>query len=120
MRPAVVVEGLAEAQVRWPQVPIFFAETRKLAQEWTYRFLAAAAVVTDEDEHGSRVVAELTAAPALEPRAASPAEIRLWAQAEGYPVSDRGRVPGHVVAAFEAAHGLRGGSEPPRGTHRPR
>jgi hypothetical protein len=36
-------ELLARLQVRYPGVPIVFAETRKLAEEWTYRFLAAAA-----------------------------------------------------------------------------
>ena len=41
-RPAVMAEGLAEAQVRFPQVPIVFCETRPLAQEWAYRFLGAA------------------------------------------------------------------------------
>ncbi|MGV0800579.1 ERCC4 domain-containing protein, partial [Mycolicibacterium elephantis] len=42
VRPAVVTDGLAELQVRWPNVPIVFCETRQLAEEWTYRFLAAA------------------------------------------------------------------------------
>lgn len=42
VRPGVVAEGLAEAQVRWPNIPIVFCETRGLAQEWTYRFLGAA------------------------------------------------------------------------------
>lgn len=42
VRPGVVAEGLAEAQVRWPNVPIVFCETRGLAQEWTFRFLGAA------------------------------------------------------------------------------
>src|SRR3954451_7033053 len=37
-----VAEALAEAQARFPAVPVFFAETRSLAQEWTYRFLGAA------------------------------------------------------------------------------
>lgn len=41
VRPAVVADGLAECQVTWPNVPIVFCETRPLAQEWTYRFLAA-------------------------------------------------------------------------------
>ena len=44
-RPAqLVADALAECQVRFPTVPIVFCETRKLAQEWTYRFLAAARV----------------------------------------------------------------------------
>ena len=42
IRPAVVADGLAELQVRWPNVPIVFCETRQLAEEWTYRYLAAA------------------------------------------------------------------------------
>ena len=29
-------------QIRWPNSPIVFCETRKLAEEWTYRYLAAA------------------------------------------------------------------------------
>ncbi|HEY0398989.1 MAG TPA: ERCC4 domain-containing protein [Acidimicrobiia bacterium] len=33
---------LAAVQVRYPSVPIVFCETRPLAEEWTYRFLAAA------------------------------------------------------------------------------
>src|SRR5437763_12959673 len=42
VRTAVVADGLAEVQVTWPNVPIVFCETRQLAEEWTYRFLAAA------------------------------------------------------------------------------
>jgi hypothetical protein len=42
VRPATVADGLAELQVRWPTVPIVYAETRPLAEEWTYRYLAAA------------------------------------------------------------------------------
>ena len=40
--PGQVADALAEAQARFPSVPIFFAETRPLAQEWTYRFFGAA------------------------------------------------------------------------------
>lgn len=42
VRPALIADMLGECQVRWPTVPIIWAETRALAQEWTYRFLAAA------------------------------------------------------------------------------
>lgn len=42
VRPAVVADMLAECQVRHPTVPIIFAETRALAQEWAYRFFGAA------------------------------------------------------------------------------
>ncbi len=50
VRPSVVAEALGEAQARFPTVPIIFAETRPLAQEWTYRFLGAALVETAEDQ----------------------------------------------------------------------
>lgn len=59
--PAVVVEGrysalfklehvggvwladiLARLEVRYPEVPVVFADSRKFAEEWTYRFLGTA------------------------------------------------------------------------------
>ncbi|HEY5011091.1 MAG TPA: ERCC4 domain-containing protein [Acidimicrobiia bacterium] len=46
--PSMVAELLAGAQVRYPNVPIVFCETRALAQEWTYRFLGAALAFADE------------------------------------------------------------------------
>jgi hypothetical protein len=42
VRPALVADGIAECQVRWPTIPIVFCDTRPLAEEWTYRYLAAA------------------------------------------------------------------------------
>ncbi|MGH2427440.1 MAG: ERCC4 domain-containing protein [Candidatus Limnocylindria bacterium] len=33
---------LARVQVRYPEIPIVFCETRPLAEEWTYRYLGAA------------------------------------------------------------------------------
>ena len=42
VRGSVVADGLAELQIRWPMVPIVFCQTRKPAEEWTYRYLAAA------------------------------------------------------------------------------
>lgn len=38
---SAVAECLAEAQVRFPAVPIVFCENRSMAQEWTYRWLGA-------------------------------------------------------------------------------
>lgn len=46
--PGMVAEMLAGAQVRYPNVPIVFCETRPLAQEWAYRFLGAAFAYADE------------------------------------------------------------------------
>jgi hypothetical protein len=33
VRPALLADGVAEIQARWPSVPIVFAETRRLAGE---------------------------------------------------------------------------------------
>ena len=103
VRPAVIADGLAECQVTWPNVPIVFLETRALAQEWTYRFLAAALAADDLEHGGAEAVAQLTSAGPLGRRDATAAEIRAWAAGAGIPVSDRGRVPSHVVEAFRAA-----------------
>lgn len=48
VQPGWLLEVVARLQVRYPTVPIVFADSRKLAEEWTYRFLAAAFV-----HHGS-------------------------------------------------------------------
>ena len=100
VRPAVVADGLAECQVRWPAVPIVFCDTRKLAQEWTYRFLAAVSVAADDERPADRVLADLAQPPPLAPRPPTPAEVRAWALISGYDVSDRGRVPARLVAAY--------------------
>jgi ERCC4-type nuclease len=42
VRPALIADGLAELQVRWPTIPMVFCDNRALAEEWTYRYLAAA------------------------------------------------------------------------------
>ncbi len=44
---------LARVQVRYPEIPILFLETRPLAEEWTFRYLGAA-LAEDESERGSR------------------------------------------------------------------
>lgn len=106
-RPAVVAEGLAEAQVRFPTVPIVFCETRQLAQEWTYRFLGAALAHRVEHDGATPQHDALPVARPLAPAPPTPAAIRAWAAANGYSVSPRGRIPAAVVAAFEAATGPR-------------
>lgn len=105
-RPAVVLDGLAELQVRYPNVPIVFCETRKLAEEWTYRFLAAAhAWAVAERPALARIGLAVepggTAVPAPGP---SVAEVRAWARANGLTVPDRGRLRPEVHAAWRAAH----------------
>ena len=49
VEPGWLLELLARMQARYPSVPIVFADSRKLAEEWTYRFLAAALVEHGED-----------------------------------------------------------------------
>ena len=105
VRPAVVADGIAECQVAWPTVPIVFCETRKLAAEWTYRFLAAALVATEQEYGGELAVAGLATASPLAPAAPTPAEVRSWAIDNGYVVSDRGGVRREILEAFRAARG---------------
>ena len=103
VRPAVFAEGLAEAQVRFPEVPIVFCETRALAQEWTYRFFGAAVSHLRDESGAERRLLELPAAEPLPARAASPSEIRQWARANGYEISDRGRIPLEIADAHSRA-----------------
>ena len=42
VRGGWLADLVAQLQVRYPTVPIVFAETRPLAEEWTFRFLGAA------------------------------------------------------------------------------
>lgn len=104
VRPALVAEGLAEAQVRFPEVPIVFCETRPLAQEWTYRFLGAALAEHLTDTAARERALALPLAAPLAPAPPSTAEIRAWALRAGLPVADRGRLRPEVVAAYHAAN----------------
>jgi hypothetical protein len=116
VRPSQVADGLAELQVRWPTIPIVFSETRKLAEEWTYRYLAAAIVWAADDE---ALTGRLRGAGADDPdaptdlRGAVPrppaSEVRMWARSVGLAVADRGRLPVEVVQAWHEAHGNRSG-----------
>ena len=109
IRPALVADGVAELQVRWPSVLIVFCETRQLAEEWTSRYLAAAHTwAATEPDAVARITAgadETEVAPEVpEPTAA---ELRAWAREAGIPVSERGRIAREVRAAWRARHGPR-------------
>ncbi len=103
VRPSVVADGLAEAQVRFPTVPIVFCETRPLAQEWAYRFLGAA--VAHHGEHVAAADIELRLPGAGPLAAAEPsiAQVRAWALAEGLDVAAKGRLRPAVWTAYRAA-----------------
>ena len=105
LRPAMVADGLAELQVRCPNVPMVFCETRQLAEEWTYRFLAAARAWAETQ------TAVLDLMPAVgrtgfdnAPAAPEPttAEVRAWARANGIPVPSRGRLRPEIWDAWRA------------------
>lgn len=108
IRPAVVADGLAELQIRWPNVPLVFCETRQLAEEWTYRFLAAAhtwaqaepaTVARIAPDIGTTDLDQAPAAP--EP---STAEVRAWARANELTVPARGTLRPEIWDAWRAAH----------------
>jgi hypothetical protein len=105
VRPAVVADALAELQVRYPGVPIVFCETRKLAEEWTYRYLAAAYTwASDESATLARIGvgdSVVSSGPA-EPQP-STAELRSWARTNGIVVPDRGRLRPEVLQAWRDA-----------------
>jgi ERCC4 domain len=112
VRPAVVADSLAEVQVRWPNVPIVFCETRQLAEEWTYRFLAAARAWAETEEAAlGRIMpagALATEEPGLVDQAPaapmpSTAEVRAWARAQGLPVPDRGKLRPEIWEAWRSA-----------------
>lgn len=107
VRPAQVADGLAELQVRWPTIPIVFCENRKLAEEWTYRYLAAAHTwAADELPALARIgTGEDGVAGAPAEPAPSTAEVRAWARANGIVVPERGRLRPEVHQAWQAAQG---------------
>ncbi|GAA2002555.1 Lsr2 family DNA-binding protein [Nocardioides kribbensis] len=100
VRPSLVADGIAECQIRFPNVPIIFCETRKLAQEWTYRFLAAARVGLAEEMVGANAARALESAPPLAPAPPTPAYVRRWASTHDIVVSDRGRIPVAVMDQY--------------------
>lgn len=109
VRPAMIADGLAELQVRWPNVAIVFCETRQLAEEWTYRFLAAARAWSDTETavlQRFSVVNVDSREPGGEAPPAGPttAEVRAWARVAGLPVPDRGRLRPEIWSAWQAAH----------------
>ena len=104
VRPSVIADALAEAQVRWPAVPIVFCETRQLAEEWTYRFLAAALAELSAGDATATLEGSLSAAPPLPP---APGERRGDAGV-GARAGLRGLGPGATAGARGAR--VRGGA----------
>jgi hypothetical protein len=106
VRGAIVADGVADLQIRWPTVPIVYCENRRLAEEWTYRYLAAAQIwARDEPAAQARIGTNEESAIEAGPPAPTPssAELRAWARANGLTVSDRGRIGREVVQAWKLA-----------------
>jgi ERCC4 domain/Lsr2 len=103
VRPALVADGIAECQIRWPNIPIVFCENRSLAEEWTYRDLAAAHTwASTEPAAIQRIGEQSTLRPVPERQTGpSPAEIRDWARRNAIDVPDRGRIPASIRHAWE-------------------
>lgn len=91
---------------------VVFYETRSLAEEWTYRFLAAAHAWADTEAASTERVTPLaiptvgTVGLAPPPGAPEPstAEVQAWARATGLAVPGRGKLRPEVWAAWRAAH----------------
>ena len=60
-QPGTLADALAEAQARFPAVPVMFAETRPL--EWTYRFLGAALIELSAHRATADIESTFTPAP---------------------------------------------------------
>jgi hypothetical protein len=107
LRPAMVADGLAELQVRWPNVPILFCETRQLAEEWTYRFLAAAHVWAETETAALDRMTPVAEETSLSDAPAAPgpttAEVRAWARANRISVPDRGKLRPEIWDAWRTA-----------------
>jgi hypothetical protein len=109
VRPAVVADGLAELQIRWPNVAIVFCETRPLAEEWTYRFLAAAHDWASTEAAALQRMSSprIDIAPVTDTAATaepSTAEVRSWARSAGLDVPDRGRLRPDIWQAWRDAN----------------
>ena len=112
----MVADGLAELQVRWPNVPLVFCETRQLAEDWTYRFLAAARDWALTEHAALQRISpteiddtELDRPPTTsEP---STAEVRAWARTAGLAVPDRGRLRPDIWQAWHNANDVDAGGQ---------
>lgn len=102
-RPALIADGLAECQVLWPTIPIVFCETRTLAEEWTYRYLAAAQVWATAEEAAVERISGPNLSQSVKPNdyGTSSAEIRAWAKSVGIDISARGSIPSSIRHLWE-------------------
>jgi hypothetical protein len=104
VRPATIADGLGEAAARFPAVPIVFADTRPLAQEWAYRFLGAAVAHHHDHQGAATLTAHLPLAGPLPAPEPTSADVRAWARQHGLAVPDRGRLRPEIWDAYRLAN----------------
>lgn len=108
VRPLTITSQIAEAAVRYPSVPIVFAETRRLGEEWAYRFFGAAVEHHAADTGAKLRLDALASAGPVPTAAPTTSQIRTWAIGAGLDVADRGRLRPEIRDAYDQAH--QGGS----------
>ncbi|MEO3938571.1 ERCC4 domain-containing protein [Dermatophilaceae bacterium Soc4.6] len=112
MRAATAADAVAELQVRYPNVPIVFCDNRKLAEEWTFRFLGAVRVWWETEQVLVHAVGGTEPTLLTQPRRVASsgdgepttAQVRAWARGTGVEVPARGRLRPEVWAAWRAAN----------------
>lgn len=104
VRPSVVADALGECQARYPAVPIVFAETRALAQEWTYRFFGACLAEAAEEGEAARRLIALPGGTPVPVAEVTTADVRRWARDVGLDVPDRGRLRPEVWERYHRDH----------------
>ncbi|MGA5275458.1 Lsr2 family DNA-binding protein [Streptomyces cellulosae] len=93
----------------YPNVPVFFAASRKLAEEWVYRFLTAAQMWAGSEESAVERTGIGTAetAGAVSVPEPTTAELRAWAREHGLQVPGRGRLRPEIRQAWHSAQQAR-------------
>jgi hypothetical protein len=88
-------------------VPIVFSEASQLAEEWTYRYLAAAHAWASTElalaERGSGDSVKPVTATAPGAPEPTTSEVREWARGKGITVPDRGRLRPDIWQAWRDA-----------------
>jgi hypothetical protein len=98
---ATLAESIAEAQARFPAVPIVFCENRALAQEWVYRWLGACRHELLMAETTTPFEPGLAAVPPLPSTLAVPAGSAGSAASAGSAGSVGSREEGAVLSAAD-------------------
>jgi hypothetical protein len=107
IRPAVMPTASPSYRSAGPACRSSFSEACRLAEEWTYRYIAAAhawasteLALAERSSGDSVKPATATAPGAPEP---TTSEVRAWARGKGITVPDRGRLRPDIWQAWRDA-----------------